>query len=284
MGHVRLESTVAEDLPSVWADPVRVRQILINLIDNGIKFTPRNGSVVVACSTFAEDDEFLCFSVSDTGCGISPENLERVFDRLARVDNGMEGSRNGLGLGLFIARDLVRLHGGRIWVESQLGQGSSFFFTVPVFSLAKICEQTLTTPSLVAAAALITVDIASLKGPVDAEMLRKIRRVLELCIREGQDVLLPSMSESDDKQIFFIVTCASPDGLAAITTRIRQKLGDFDGDCTVEPLISVNALPVQPDHLREEQLREVAAEIERMVETRLEKRSILNEQRETDRR
>src|ERR1700736_3253080 len=81
--NISLRFQAAPDLPFVWADPVRVRQVLINLIDNGIKFTPEGGTLTVACRAFAEDDGFVCLSVSDTGCGISPENREIVFDRLA---------------------------------------------------------------------------------------------------------------------------------------------------------------------------------------------------------
>ena len=81
--------------------------------------------------------------MSDTGCGISPENREAIFDRLAQVKSRAEASRSGLGLGLFIARELVSRHGGRIWVESQLGHGSTFYFTLPVFSLAKLCAHVL---------------------------------------------------------------------------------------------------------------------------------------------
>ena len=83
--NISLRSDFASGLPFVWADPARVRQILINLIDNGIKFTPEGGSLPSRCRLSAEDDEFLRLSVSDTGCGISPENREMVFDRLAQV-------------------------------------------------------------------------------------------------------------------------------------------------------------------------------------------------------
>src|SRR4029077_12561370 len=77
---VTLRSDVAPGLPFVWADPIRVRQILTNLIDNGIKFTPENGTVTIANSPLLEDDDCLTLSVSDTGCGISPENRDIIFN------------------------------------------------------------------------------------------------------------------------------------------------------------------------------------------------------------
>jgi PAS domain S-box-containing protein len=128
---VTLTSIVNPGLRFLWADPVRVRQILINLIDNALRCTPPHGAVKVGCAVLAQDINFLCFSVTDTGCGIDPVNLEVIFDRLVQIDNGIESSRAGLGLGLFIARELVEQHGGRIWAESNIGQGSTFFFTLP---------------------------------------------------------------------------------------------------------------------------------------------------------
>jgi PAS domain S-box-containing protein len=140
--NIRLTSELTSDLPLLWADPVRVRQIFINLVDNAIKFTPAGGAVTVNGRACAEDNGLLCLSVTDTGCGISPENLEIVFDRLTQIKiNDAEASRNGLGLGLFIARELVLRQGGRIWLESQLDHGSTFSFTLPVISLEKLWDQ-----------------------------------------------------------------------------------------------------------------------------------------------
>jgi PAS domain S-box-containing protein len=129
---IALKSDVAPGLPFVWADPTRVRQILTNLIVNGIKFTPEHGTVTVGSRPYAEDQRYLCLWVSDTGSGISPENREVIFDRLAQVTVSERTSRGGLGLGLFISSELVARHGGRIWVESELGHGSTFYFTLPV--------------------------------------------------------------------------------------------------------------------------------------------------------
>jgi signal transduction histidine kinase len=130
---VILSADVFPDLPPVHADPNRVRQILVNLIDNGIKFTPENGTVSIRVHVFDEDPSFLCFAVADTGCGIRPEDTKMIFERLYQTTGTIQDSRKGLGLGLYICRELVSRHGGRIWVKSQLGQGSTFFFTLPVF-------------------------------------------------------------------------------------------------------------------------------------------------------
>jgi hypothetical protein len=264
--NISLRFQAAPDLPFVWADPVRVRQILINLIDNGIKFTPEGGTLTVECRAFAEDDGFVCFSVSDTGCGITPENREIVFDRLAQIKGGSATSRSGLGLGLFISRELVTRHGGRIWVESQLGRGSTFYFTLPVFSLAKLCRPVFTVPNLEAGSVtLIAVDVVPIEGAVHADIALEIRRVLERCIHPGQDVLLPSMSDAEPVQTFFIVACTNPRGFEVIANRISRELRTFDKDSRLKPVISSTTLLVAPDRSREEQIGEVTAGIERVV-------------------
>lgn len=129
---VRLLSEVEEDLPTAYADPVRTRQILINLISNAVKFTPADGTVTVRVG-FDNDPAFLRFEVEDTGCGLTPENTERIFERLYQVREAAHAGRKGLGLGLFICKELVNRQGGRIGVTSALGEGSTFSFTLPVF-------------------------------------------------------------------------------------------------------------------------------------------------------
>jgi PAS domain S-box-containing protein len=265
--NVNLRSEIAPDLPFVWADPARVRQILINLIDNGIKFTPENGAVIVESQPVAQDDSFLSVSVSDTGCGISPDNLELVFDRLAQVKSGAEASRSGLGLGLFIARELVLQHGGRIWVESKLGEGSTFYFTLPVFSLAKLCAPILTEPNLKAGSVtLLAVDVAAIEGVMQADLLPEICSVLERCIHSGQDVLLPPMNDAEPVQTFFIVACTDLDGSRVISNRIGRELRNFDSASKLKPVISSTTLLVASAPSRREQIKEITTRIERLIQ------------------
>jgi two-component system OmpR family sensor kinase/two-component system sensor histidine kinase BaeS len=113
------------DLPLVQADPLRVRQVVANLVSNALRHAPDAGHVVVS---IAELPDEVQVSVADDGPGIPAENLGHVFDRFWR---GAQPRAQGSGLGLTIARELVRAHGGRIWVESEPGKGSTFFFTLP---------------------------------------------------------------------------------------------------------------------------------------------------------
>ena len=119
------------DFPRVLADPQRLRQILSNLIDNAFKFT-QEGKISIR-AVLDSDPGFVRISVADTGCGIAAENIPRVFDRLFQEPISRNTNRNGLGLGLHICEQLVSLHGGRIWAESKQGQGSTFFFTIPIY-------------------------------------------------------------------------------------------------------------------------------------------------------
>ena len=122
-----LRLDTAQDMTEVWADPPRLEQVLVNLIHNAVKFTRPGGEVVLAAQTEAD---FVRFSVRDSGVGIPADDLERIFERFYKADRARSGG--GTGLGLSISRHLVEAHGGRIWAESTEGQGSTFYFTIPV--------------------------------------------------------------------------------------------------------------------------------------------------------
>jgi len=126
--HHELVNEVAEDAPSVSGDPDKITQILFNLVSNAIKYSPRGGQVRVSVTA---QDRWLELAVSDEGVGIPPEARGRIFDRFFRVSSFETKNISGTGLGLSIVKGLVELHGGRIWVESEVGRGSSFHVTLP---------------------------------------------------------------------------------------------------------------------------------------------------------
>jgi PAS domain S-box-containing protein len=117
-------------LPPVLVDGERILQVLANLVANSLKFTPRGGEIRVLASSIAGDPTRVAITVSDTGCGIPPEQLPHVFDRFWQARRG--ASQRGTGLGLAISRGIVEAHGGSISAESEVGRGSAFRFTVPV--------------------------------------------------------------------------------------------------------------------------------------------------------
>jgi len=113
----------------VKGDRSYLEQILMNLLDNAIKYTPEAGRVIV--SAVEKDSKDIQFSVQDNGIGIPKEDLSRIFERFYRVDKGRSKELGGTGLGLSIVKHLVQAHGGKVWVESQMGKGSTFCFTLP---------------------------------------------------------------------------------------------------------------------------------------------------------
>ncbi|GAC1350167.1 MAG: ATP-binding protein [Ktedonobacteraceae bacterium] len=119
---------IPPNLPTVMADRDRIEEVLQNLLDNALKYSPRQRNLTVACS--ATGDEVIV-SVGDTGMGISLRDQEHIFSRFHRVGNNLAHSIPGAGLGLYICRAIVEAHGGRIWVESSLHQGSTFSFSLP---------------------------------------------------------------------------------------------------------------------------------------------------------
>jgi signal transduction histidine kinase len=124
---VQLSLDVAADVDTVRGDERRLRQIVFNLLSNAVKFTPAGGSVLVSAARL---DGEVRVSVTDTGPGIAPRDQERIFEEFQQTDAGAQ-QREGTGLGLALSKRLVELHGGRIWVESEPGRGSRFFFTLP---------------------------------------------------------------------------------------------------------------------------------------------------------
>ena len=135
---VTLSYDLPPNLPSVNADATRLRQILIILLDNAIKFTPEGGAVAIQARVFHKDPRFLILEVTDTGIGITPDMGQRIFERLYQVSERTDTSRKGLGLGLHICKELVTRQGGEIWAERRSANGSVFSFTLPIFSLGNL--------------------------------------------------------------------------------------------------------------------------------------------------
>ena len=126
-GIVRVDLAPVADVDVVTGDERRVRQIIFNLLANAVKFTPEGGIVGVSV---AQVNGEVRVSVADTGPGIEPDDHERIFEEFRQAEAGIE-QREGTGLGLALSKRLVELHGGRIWVESKIGEGSTFVFTLP---------------------------------------------------------------------------------------------------------------------------------------------------------
>jgi signal transduction histidine kinase len=135
---IALENRIDAETPLVMADRNRLIEVIINLLGNGIKFTPPDGKITIDSKGLSEDRDYLKMVVSDTGVGISPEDLPKIFDRFYQGQRTAEESTKGTGLGLSITKEIVEGHKGTLYAESRDGSGASFFFSLPLFGVNSI--------------------------------------------------------------------------------------------------------------------------------------------------
>jgi signal transduction histidine kinase len=247
---IGIECAVDNRIPLVQADPDRVLQVLVNLIDNAIKFTPPDGSIIVKACLSASDADMVHISITDTGQGISSDARALVFERLYQNPNANDNSRKGLGLGLYIARELVQLNGGKMWVESQIGHGSTFSFTLPLFSLGKILAPliALQPEPLAPAFTVVKVEVAFIPGSNEQLKLNiqtKCNETLQRCILPGKDVLLPALGASASGEKFVIVASLDKTNIGVLTARIRQQL-EANPQISASGLVKISTFPVRP--------------------------------------
>ncbi|MGB9723458.1 MAG: response regulator, partial [Chloroflexia bacterium] len=166
---LELRAQIPTDLPPAYADSTRVRQIVLNLVSNAIKYTDR-GAITVSASYQAGE---IVVSVRDTGIGIAPQDLPKVFEPFRQVGKALDRRASGTGLGLTISRRFVEMHGGRIWVESEPGQGSTFSFTLPAMGIPRPApEVPEAEPAIPAGRTVLVVDD-------DPDVIALFRRYLE---------------------------------------------------------------------------------------------------------
>ena len=154
--NLTLYTEEGENLPEVYADSQRLEQVLTNLVSNAVKFTPEGKSITVKSELVEASDikynecfepvlsklsgKFVVVSVKDEGIGIAEENLLRVFDKFAQIENSLSRKVGGSGLGLPIAKQLIEAHKGAIWCNSEEGQGTTFYFAIPVVTELQVIK------------------------------------------------------------------------------------------------------------------------------------------------
>ena len=225
---VGLEMGLDSRIPLVHADPDRILEVLINLTDNALKFTDPDGFVTLRASTTETDPESVYVSVTDTGRGISREAQALIFERLYQDPDSIDNNRSGLGLGLYISKEVVRLHGGRIWVTSEPGQGSIFTFTLPLYSLAKLLTPVIVYENrLRAAFVLVRVELAPVSNPPRGNWRETWEQALEIlrrCVYLDKDLVLPPMWATGSTETFFVLALTDMEHAGIMTTRIREQL------------------------------------------------------------
>jgi hypothetical protein len=135
---ITFENRIDPDTPLVLIDRNRIVEVFINLISNGIKFTPPDGKIMVDSRGLTEKRDYLKVVVTDSGVGISPEDLSKIFDRFYQGQRTQAGTVTGTGLGLAITKEIIEGHQGNIHAESKFGSGASFVFTLPIFGIDTI--------------------------------------------------------------------------------------------------------------------------------------------------
>ncbi|MDI5874481.1 MHYT domain-containing protein [Shewanella xiamenensis] len=245
--HLLLEVDIAPTMGTHFmGSPERIRQVLLNLIGNAVKFTAE-GKVTVR--VFSPLDNQVTFEVIDTGIGMSPEQLERVFDAFSQADASMSRKYGGTGLGTTISKQLVELMGGHIEVESRLGLGSTFRFTIPLIqSVEDLTLPSYDKVSLPPLTILVVDDIQQNIDLLSVYLTRHGHRVITA--RDGEQALL-RMQRHDIDITLIDLQMPVMDGLTAARRRRQQEL---ESGLTYMPMIALTASVLEQDKLETQQV------------------------------
>ncbi len=266
---------IPEDLPPVYGDPARLRQIVTNLVDNAIKFTPERGTVDVRAALSDDDPNMLQVDVIDTGQGVPSESLERIFERHHQEQSEEGTTRQGLGLGLYICRKLIELQGGRIWASSTLDEGSVFSFTIPLYSLASVLPLAVANETQ-HDVALVTIELISADGsPLDLGRCTLARdqvgEQIAKCLRPDEDGLLPPTADADGERFLFVAAATDLDGAETLAERIRTQIERHTDlkNLGVSSIVDAEAIRLDASSPPEGRLTELGSQIDRAVSNRI---------------
>jgi PAS domain S-box-containing protein len=234
--NIELRNLTPPSLPLVFADPSRITEVVTNLIDNAIKYSPTGARVEIGAERSELDPDFVRVSVSDDGPGIDPQHRSRIFEQFFRVSDAPDSHPGGLGLGLYISREIVKAHGGKLSLPARESAGTTFQFTVPVFLLERLLTPIASPRNLAAqAVAVITVETPEMPNCTSVDQgryMRSVRAVVRRCTHESSDLILPVM-EVDGRPGLHIVAFTTEDGGSSIATRVQQEL---DASLELQPL------------------------------------------------
>ena len=265
---------IEPNLPQAYVDPPRLNQILFNLLGNAMKFTHPEGKITVGAERHKEKKDQLLFSVLDTGIGIDSSEKEKIFERLYQTKKSDASQKKGLGLGLYICQQLVQMHEGKIWVESELGKGTKFLFTIPIFSLKKLILPMLNDEEFDKKPIyLMTLAIESptLKVMTDNQIKAVTKTVKDVVLDElfTHDIVLPEMNEEASKGIFFTLLWTDVQGTEIVKNRISKKLQKYNEILiyNLNTQISFHAMPISDKKLSiDERAQDLTEAIEKQID------------------
>ena len=253
---VALETSQDPYLGLIFCDPEIIIRVLTNLVGNALKFTDEGGTISIAVKNGNKD---IQISVTDTGDGIAAEHQARIFERFQQVDRTHGGGEKGTGLGLAISKELVELHGGKISVQSELGKGSMFSFTLPVYSREallreavhtefKLCHQSDYLSLIVFAFRQVEFDAMQKESSV--EEWRKLLEEVATRIRQAGRSLQDTMIQYGDGRMIIFLRDTPKSGASSVRERIVTALEPYEESCpfTVRT-ISCPEDSETPDHL-----------------------------------
>jgi signal transduction histidine kinase/GGDEF domain-containing protein len=243
---IHLKMEIPKDVPFVYGDREKIEQILMNLIGNAIKFTPDGGEITVSAKLLTQTGNSVAISVKDSGIGIPENQLDKVFEKFHQVDKSLNRSAGGTGLGLAITKGLVEAHQGKIWVESEVGKGSTFTFTLPIsrgekrdphfrFILDREFQraQENHTPFT-----LFLIEVSDQRGRTEEPSLEKMEEKIKKCLCRRGDIVTRRQRD----RILAALCVADLKGAQVIRHRIEEEIQE---DCIEgwdkPPVIKVGA-------------------------------------------
>ncbi|BFM40333.1 PAS domain S-box protein [Synechocystis sp. LKSZ1] len=256
---IRLETNIPPRLPAITIDEIRMRQVLLNLLTNAVKFTSEGGRVKLAVSVLLSDPgtlPYLRLAITDTGIGIAPENIAKLFKPFVQIDSALNRKYTGTGLGLALVKQIVELHGGRVGLTSELGVGSCFTVDLPYRAASSIANSgNIGLENEAALSFLETGALESARGPLillaedEPANVITISSYLEakgyrlICANDGREALELALAHPPDL-VLMDVQMPEMDGLEAIR-KMRQQASL----CNI-PIIALTALAAEGDRER----------------------------------
>jgi CheY-like chemotaxis protein len=245
---ISVEYSFSGSDPLIFADSKRLKQILVNLLNNAVKFTPERGTVKLEVRRDEHAGQ-VWFSVTDSGIGIAPENLQKIFQPFEQLDSSLSRQYEGTGLGLGLVKKLVELHGGHIAVESELGKGSRFYFNIPIRSAPNVGAKKTTarlalnkTTSTEKGMRILIADDNAVSMLVASDyLISKGYEIVEA--RNGLEAIEKTQRQRPDL-ILMDIQMPGMDGLETI--RRLRALPEFDS----VPIIALTALAMSGDRER----------------------------------